>query len=112
MMTTTKLNNIDKIIAMFIINNPPEISKDTDYKYLNDMIQVLYMKISILLKIMKGGKDSHVLLIVKDTLYSTLTARTPWPNPIYQGMVPIIDTNGTVVHHFQANNKHGEQLQT
>ncbi len=75
-----KMKSIDRIIAKFAIKNIPKIDGKPDYANLNEMIQALYANTATLSTTLGGGSHGHVGLIMKPTLYTTLTA-TEWENP-------------------------------
>ena len=108
MLIISKPKKIDEVVAKFVIKTLPTISGETEYEYLNEMIQALYANAATVPTTLSGGKHDHVELIINETLYTTLEMRTPWEDPDDPGKIPTIATNVTVAHRQQANETHSE----
>ena len=68
---------IKYIDARFVFKNPPIIDEDPDYGSLNEIIQALYIDTANLPTTLAGGAYGHVGIVMKDTLYPTLSVVIP-----------------------------------
>ena len=68
---------VDEAVPNFFINTLPSISRDTDYKSLNEMIQALYSNAVTLPRTISGGKAGNVEIIIQDTINAILAMGTP-----------------------------------
>ena len=75
------------------------------------MIQALYANATTLPTTLTVRKHGHVGLIMKDTLYTTLTTGTPFEDLDDPGASPTIATNVTFDHLQQDNDTYGEAHQ-
>ena len=75
------------------------------------MIQVFYANAVTLLTTLSGGKNGHVGLIMKYTLYETLATATTYEDLDELGSIPTINKNSTVTHHQQSNETYGKSHQ-
>ena len=67
-----KPKTINEVVAKFFIKNLPTIGIETDYEYLNEMIEALYSNAGTLPTRLSGGKHGHISLFINYTLYKTL----------------------------------------
>ena len=82
MATIINPKKINEIVAKLFIKTLPVISGYPYYKYLNEMIQALYVNATTVPTTRLFRKYGHVSLIMKYTLYSPLTEVTPWVDPM------------------------------
>ena len=75
-LNTTKPKIIDKSVDKFVIKTLYTISGESDYKYLNNMIQALYANTTTLKTKIIGGRHRNAGLIMKETMYTTLETGT------------------------------------
>ena len=78
MLTATKPKIIDMIISKLVFKNLLKINEDLDYKSFNEMAEAIYANTATLSTTLTRGKQVHVVLIMKGTLYSTLAMGTTW----------------------------------
>ena len=110
--TIKNTKTINNIVSRFVINTLPTISVDLYYESINEIIQVLNANSVNLPKIMLGRKCRHIGLIMKETMYATLSIITLWGELKYPVTIPTIPEKATVTHPQQANETHDKQLQT
>ena len=66
-----------EIINKFIVKELTQIEGDLNYAAINKLIQVLYGNVATFPTTLGVGRNGHVWLITKDTLYATLF-QTVW----------------------------------
>ena len=69
-----KPTSIDDIVAKFPMKIPPPISGEPDYDYISQLNQIMYGNTATLPTTLGGRAHGHVGLIMKVTLYVTLSA--------------------------------------
>ena len=79
-----KPKTIEERITKFIVKELPQTEGDPNYVGINKMIQGLYGNVAILPTTLGGGRNRHVGLITKETLYATLL-QTAWVTQYWSG---------------------------
>ena len=102
-----KPKTTDKITAKFNVKTLPKIEGEPDYEGINEMMQLLYSNTATLPTPQGGGHHRHICIIMKPTLYTTLTT-TAWKNPPDPGVHPTIPTNATAALRDQLQLQHDE----
>ena len=86
--------SVDKIVAKFPIKILPIITGKPDYESINHMVQTLYSNAASLATPLSSKAHGHIGIIMRQALYSTLTA-TPYTSPPYPGELPYIPLAAT-----------------
>ena len=68
-------------MTKFTIKTIPNMKGDTNYKFINRIIKLLYVKTKTLPTPHYGGYHIHTDLIMETTLYTTLS-NTSWLDPV------------------------------
>ena len=94
-MMAHKPNTIDNIMTKFNVKTLPTIKVDTKYKGIKKMVQLLYSNAATLPIPQGRGRHGKIGIIMKTTLYITLTTLA-WTNLPDLGVYYTITTNFTV----------------
>ena len=78
-MMTSKPTMIDKITIKFTVKTPPNTKGKPYYEVNNNMMHILYASVATLLTPQGGLHHGHISIIMKPTLYTTLSTRA-WTN--------------------------------
>ena len=104
-----KATSVDDIVAKFSNKTLPKIDGEPDYEAINQLIQMLYGNAATLPTTLGGGQHGHVGILMKDTLYHTLSA-TPYVTPIDPGAsAQNIPAAASVALRQQLRDEHVEQ---
>ena len=94
---TRKQKTTNKISAKFNGKTLPKIEVEPEYETINKMMQLLYYNAETLLMPQGGGRHRHIGILIKPTLYTTLST-TAWRNTLDPGRYPMVVTNATTAH--------------
>ena len=65
--------SVDDIVGKFPHKNLPAIQGEPTYATINDVMQIMYANAAAVPTTLGGGKHGHIGLIMKDSLYATLS---------------------------------------
>ena len=90
-----KPKTINEIMSKCAAKTLLSIERDPDNDIINKMMQLVYADVENLPRSQGGGHRSHIISIMKPTLYKNLTTTT-WDNLPNSVVYPTIPTNSTM----------------
>ena len=105
-----KPTSIDDIVAKFPTKILPPIPGEPDYDCISQLNQIMYGNIATLPTTLGGGAHVHVGLIMKATLYVTLS-ETAYVTPNEPPLTPDVPSTATSASRQQLCDKHAEEHQ-
>ena len=95
--------SVDDILAKFPTKILPPIPGKPDYDYISQLNQLMYGNAATLPTTLGGGAHDHVGLIMKATLYVTLSP-TACVAPIEPQLTPVVPPTATSAARQQLHN--------
>ena len=105
-----KPTSIDDIVTKFPTKILPPIPCKPDYECISQFNQIIYGNATILPTTLGGGEHGHVGLIMKATLYVTLSA-TAYVTPNEPPLTPEVPSTATSASRQQLHDQHAEEHQ-
>ena len=102
--------SVHDIVAKFPTKILPPIPGNPDYEFISKLNQLMYGNTATLPTTLSGGAHGHVGLIVKATLYVTLSP-TAYVAPIEPPLMPIIPQTTTCAARQQLCDQYTEEQQ-
>ena len=99
--------SIDEIMAKFTIKTLPSIELYPNYKSINEIMQLLYSKMTDLPTPQGGGLHGHISIIMNPMIYTTLVTMA-YTNPPEPGVYPTIPINTTIALREKLQLQHNE----
>ena len=103
-----KPTSVDDIVAKFPTKILPPIPGEPDYDCIVQLNQLMYGNVSTLPTTLDGGAHSHVGLIMKATLYVTLSP-TAYKAPVEPPLTPVVPPTATIAARQQLRDQHTEE---
>ena len=98
---------VDQINAKFPYKVFPVVEGEPDYQIIHNMCTPLYVNSLTLITTQGGGNYGKIRLIMKDTLYMTISP-TPYNTPMDPGGTSHIPTQATTAVRSQLRYEHTE----
>lgn len=98
---------IDDIVSKFPVKELPRIEGEPNYETINELVQILYGNAATLPTTLGGGANGHIGLIMKPTLYETLSD-TPYAAPANPGPTAEVPANATAAAREQLRAEHAD----
>ena len=89
-----KPTSVDDIVAKFLTKSLPPLPGKPDYDFISQLNQIMYGNAATLPTTLVGGAHGHIGLIMKATLYVTLSATT-YVAPIEPPLTPDVPSTAT-----------------
>ena len=103
-----KPTSVDNIVAKFPTKILPLIPGEPDYDCISQLNKIMYGNAETLSTTLGGGANGHVGLIMKVTLYVTLSA-TAYVAPIEPPLTPVVPPTATSAARQHLRDQHAEE---
>ena len=107
-----KTKTIGDIASKFTVKNLPKNAVDPNYKAINEMMQLIYSNVVIVLTPQGLGQHKHISIVMNPTIYTLIYPMLftmVWINRSDPVVYPTVLTNTTVAHQDQFQIQHEEE---